>query len=231
MNVRIPPLLWFAVLASAGMAGVGENRPPAAASGTVEGTVRVEVEPTSEPPTRNPYSRRRYRSPPNPASRSSSHSNVVVFVLVDDPRPPTADTTVRILQRDRTIVPHVTAIQVGTRIDFPNLDEVYHNLFSLSSPRPFNLGRYPPGESRTEAFESPGVIRMFCDIHSDMTAVIRVVDTPHFARADEDGRFRIPGLPPGRHRVAAWHPSADADTVQVDIPDGGVARADLRLGR
>lgn len=196
------------------------------AGGAVEGTVRLSEGAMSEPPALSPYARRRYEPPPTPASGGAT--DVVVFVPVDGAPP--SDDTVRITQRDRTILPHVTAIQVGTTVEFPNEDDIFHNLFSLSDPHPFNLGRYPPGDSRTEVFEEAGVVRMFCDIHSEMTGVIRVVETPHVSTADEAGGFRIAGLPVGRQRVVAWHPSAGADTVEVDVPEEGVARVELRLG-
>lgn len=199
------------------------------AAGTVEGTVRLTAATAPEPPMLGPYSRRRYRPPSRSPSAAPSPEDVVVFVVVDDAVPAPADTAARIVQRNRTIVPHVTAIQVGTTVSFPNLDDVYHNLFSLSGPHPFNLGRYPPGEARTQVFRQPGVIRMFCDIHSEMTGVIRVVDSPHFTRPDGEGAFRIAGVPAGTHRVVAWHETAGADTVEVEVPGGGVAHVELRV--
>jgi hypothetical protein len=116
-------------------------------------------------------------------------------------------------------------------VSFPNEDNVFHNLFSLSAPQPFNLGRYPRGETRSQLFRKPGVVRMFCDIHSDMSGVILVLDTPHFTHPDASGRFRLPGVPEGRHRVVAWHESQGADTVDVVVGPGGTATADLRLPR
>lgn len=211
-------------------APVSDLRSPQA-PGILEGTVRLEAPPATDPPRLSPYARRRYRPPSASSTRRSGPGDVVVFVLVDEPRAPNRDTTVRIVQRDRTIIPHVTAVRAGTAIAFPNEDDVYHNLFSLSEPHPFNLGRYPPGESRTEVFERRGVVRLFCDIHSEMNAVIRVVDTPHFTRPDESGAFRIQGVPAGRRRVVAWHESAGADTATVDVPAGGTGRTVFQLGR
>lgn len=199
--------------------------------GVVTGTVELEVAGEVDPPMLSPYARRRYRPPtPSPAAPGSPE-NVVVYVLVEGAGAPSMrDTSVAIAQRDRTIIPHVTAVPAGTRIEFPNRDDVYHNLFSLSDPHPFNLGRYPPGESRSEVFPEPGVVRLFCDIHSEMGGVILVLDTPWLARPDEDGRYRIAGVPPGRHRVVAWHETAGADTVEV-LVERGTVRVDFRLPR
>jgi plastocyanin len=203
-----------------------------AAAGAVVGTVELELVEEVDPPMLSPYARRRYR-PPTPAPAApGSPVNAVVYVLLDaGVRPPARDTTVAIIQRDRAIIPHVTAVPAGTRIDFPNQDEVFHNLFSLSDARRFNLGRYPPGESRSERFPEAGVVRMFCDIHSEMGGVILVVDTPLLARPDAEGRFRIDGVPPGRHRVVAWHETAGADTAEIVVEDGGTARVAFRLPR
>lgn len=204
----------------------------AVVAGVIAGTVELELVGEAEPPMLSPYSRRRYR-PPTPAPAApGSPVNAVVYVLLDPRvRPAARDTNVAIVQRDRAIIPHVTAVPTGTRIAFPNQDEVYHNLFSLSDAHRFNLGRYPPGESRSERFSRAGVVRMFCDIHSEMGAVILVVDTPLLARPDADGRFRIDGVPPGRHRVVAWHETAGADTTEIVVEDGGTARLSFRLPR
>jgi plastocyanin len=201
-----------------------------AAVGIVEGTVRLEVATEGAPTMLSPYARRRYR-PPGPSPSASSASDVVVYLLLDQSPPAPANARATIRQSDLAIVPHLTVVQAGTRIDFPNQDEIFHNIFSLSQPHPFNLGRYPPGESRSERFSEPGVIRMFCDIHSDMSGVILVVGTPFFARPDESGRFQLTGVPEGRHRLVAWHESAGADTTTVVVTSSGVTRADFRLPR
>lgn len=116
-------------------------------------------------------------------------------------------------QRNRAIGPHVTAIQRGATIRFPNRDDVFHNLFSLSDTHRFNLGRYAPGESRSERFPRAGVVRMFCDIHSEMAGTILILDTWLFARPDASGAYRIDDVPPGRHRVIAWHDASVAAVI------------------
>jgi plastocyanin len=201
-----------------------------AAVGIVEGTVQLEVATEGAPTMLSPYARRRYR-PPGPSPSASSASDVVIYLLLDRSPPAPANARATIRQSDLAIVPHLTVVQSGTRIDFPNQDEVFHNIFSLSQTHPFNLGRYPPGESRSERFSEPGVLRMFCDIHSEMSGVILVVGSPFFARPDESGRFQLTGVPEGRHRLVAWHESAGADTATVVVTSSGVTRANFQLPR
>lgn len=225
---RTAPLLLGLLLAAPSPPASHAAAPP---HGVVEGTVHVEVSGNQDPPMLNPYARRRYRPPAAPRDPGAAE-NVVVWVEVEGAPgagPATLDASV--VQRNRTIIPHVAAIRTGTRVRFPNEDEVFHNLFSLSDTHSFNLGRYPPGESRSETFDEPGVVRVFCDIHSEMASVILVLDTPWFTRPDESGRYRIEGVPAGRYRVVAWHGSEGADTSEVVVTDGGTARVDFRLPR
>src|SRR6202030_711780 len=108
-------------------------------------------------------------------------------------------------QRNETFVPHVLAITTGTTVDFPNSDKLYHNVFSLSKTRRFDLGRYAAGHSQSVRFERPGIVRVFCDIHSHMNAFILVFSHPFFALTDQEGRYRIDNVPPGTYNVIAWN--------------------------
>jgi plastocyanin len=132
-------------------------------------------------------------------------------------------------QRNETFVPHVLAITTGTTVDFPNSDRFYHNVFSLSKPRPFDLGRYAAGSSRPVRFDRPGIVRVFCDIHSHMNAYILVFSHPFFAMTDTEGRYRIENVPPGTYGVIAWNEGTSSDARPVTIPDGGVAELDFTL--
>ena len=104
-------------------------------------------------------------------------------------------------QRNETFVPHVLAITTGTTVDFPNSDRIYHNVFSLSKTKSFDLGRYAVGRSQSIRFDRPGIVRVFCDIHSHMNAFILVFNHPFFALTDAEGRYRIDNVPPGTYNV------------------------------
>ena len=126
----------------------------------------------------------------------------------------------RIDQRNETFVPRVLAILAGTTVDFPNSDRTYHNVFSLSRARPFDLGRYAAGRSKSVRFDRPGVVRVFCDIHSHMSAYILVFAHPYFASTDGRGHYRIEGVPPGSYKVLAWHEARQQEAVAV-MPEAG----------
>ena len=132
-------------------------------------------------------------------------------------------------QRNETFVPHVLAITTGTTVDFPNSDKFYHNVFSLSKVRPFDLGRYAAGNSRPVRFDRPGIVRVFCDIHSHMSAFILVFSHPFFAMTDAEGRYRIENVPPGSYGVIAWNEGTSSEARPISVADGGVAELDFTV--
>ena len=132
-------------------------------------------------------------------------------------------------QRNETFIPHVLAVTTGTVVDFPNGDPFYHNVFSLSKPARFDLGRYPTGKSQPVRFDKPGIVRVFCEIHSHMSAFILVFGHPFFAVSDEAGRYHIDDIPPGNYNVIAWNEGLSSDPKPVLVPDGGVAELDFAL--
>ena len=127
----------------------------------------------------------------------------------------------RMDQRSETFLPHVLAVDTGAVVDFPNNDSTYHNVFSLSKAKRFDLGRYARGRSKSVRFDRPGVVRVFCDIHSHMSAFVLVFSHPFYAMTDEAGRYRIDDIPPGTYTVAAWYEGEPRDTRTVSIPAQG----------
>ena len=129
----------------------------------------------------------------------------------------------RMDQRNERFEPHVLAIVAGTWVDFPNDDRTYHNVFSLSKTKEFNLGRYAVGRSKAVRFERPGVVRVFCDIHSHMTAFILVFAHRYFAVTDEEGKYRLDGVPPGTYTLIVWNETIHGDPPKrtITIGDGG----------
>jgi plastocyanin len=132
-------------------------------------------------------------------------------------------------QRNETFVPHVLAVMTGTTVNFPNSDRIYHNVFSLSRTRSFDLGRYAVGRSKAVRFDRPGIVRVFCDIHSHMSAFILVFNHPFFALTDTDGRYRIDNIPPGTYNVVAWNEGLASEPRVAVVPDGGLAELDFQL--
>jgi plastocyanin len=132
-------------------------------------------------------------------------------------------------QRNETFVPHVLAVATGTTVDFPNSDKFYHNVFSLSKTRTFDLGRYAAGNSRPVRFDRPGIVRVFCDIHSHMNAFILVFSHPFFAMTGADSRYRIENVPAGTYGVVAWNEGLSSEAKPVIVPEGGVAELDFTL--
>jgi plastocyanin len=132
-------------------------------------------------------------------------------------------------QRNETFVPHVLAVTAGTIVDFPNSDRFYHNVFSLSKAARFDLGRYPTGKSKSVQFDQPGIVRVFCEIHSHMNAFILVFAHPFFTMTDSEGRYRINNVPAGTYNVIAWNEGIASDPKPVMVPAGGVAELDVAV--
>jgi plastocyanin len=132
-------------------------------------------------------------------------------------------------QRNETFVPHVLAITTGSTVDFPNSDRIYHNVFSLSKAKQFDLGRYAAGRSQTVRFDRPGIVRVFCEIHSHMSAFILVFNHPFFTVTDTDGRYRLDNVPPGTYNVIAWNEGLASEPKAVVVPDGGTSELDFAL--
>lgn len=132
-------------------------------------------------------------------------------------------------QKDLAFVTPLLPVQVGTTVEFPNLDDTYHNIFSYSKPKRFDLGRYLPTERPipSQVFDQPGLVAIHCDIHEHMHGVILVLETPHFTRTDTDGRYRLTGLPAGRYTLKAWVSSKSTLERVVDLAKGATVRVDL----
>ena len=135
----------------------------------------------------------------------------------------------QMLQKDLTFVPPLLPVQTGTRVAFPNLDDTYHNIFSFSPAKRFDLGRYRPDETPIPSvvFDVSGLVTIRCDIHEHMRALILVLNTPYFVMSDGDGRFRLSGLPPGRYTLKAWLSSKTTLERPVELASGSTLRVNL----
>ncbi len=165
----------------------------------------------------------RRSAPAEAPSLADEMQNVVVYLeSVPAGRAPSPATAAprEIGQEKLTFAPHVLPVVKGTTVEFPNRDTVFHNVFSLSKAAAFDLGRYPTGASKSVRFSTPGVVKVFCHIHSDMSAIVLVLDNPYFGSPGTDGRFAIDGIPPGEYEVVAWHERARRSARKVRIDAG-----------
>ena len=142
-------------------------------------------------------------------------SSVVVWLEAADGKALVAPAgRARMIQKDKTFTPHVLAVTVGTTIDFPNYDPIFHNAFSNYDGQ-FDVGLYPPGTSRSVRFKRAGTVRVFCNIHAAMSAVIAVLPTPYFDTSKKDGGFEIPRVAPGEYWLRVFHEHATAETLDA----------------
>ena len=151
-----------------------------------------------------------------------AEANVVIWL--EAPNAPATSPTQKVVldQRNVNFYPHVLAVRVGTSVEFPNNDRVFHNVFSFRDGKRFDLGLYPIGTVRRVAFDQPGLSRVFCNIHPNMAAYVMAVDSPYFGVSDDDGRFTLPSVPPGTYTYHAWRPGGASLTgtakVDADTP-------------
>jgi plastocyanin len=124
----------------------------------------------------------------------------------------------QLLTKHKEFVPHVLAVPVGSRVQFPNQDPILHNVFSVSPGNAFDLGIYRVGPPKEKRFDKPGVVRVYCNVHQAMVAYIVVLDTSYFASPGADGAFRLTGLPRGAGKLTVWHEQADPWSEEVTLP-------------
>lgn len=132
-------------------------------------------------------------------------------------------------QRQETFIPYALAVTAGTTVEFPNSDPIYHNVFSFSKPKRFDLGRYPQGRTKTVRFERPGIVRVFCEIHSHMSAFVLVFSHQYFDSTDEAGRYRIDAVPPGVYDVSVWTDGEVRMSKTVTVTAGEASDLDFTV--
>lgn len=144
---------------------------------------------------------------------------------------PQAQQGVQLIQKRKQFHPHVLVVPVGTAVEFPNRDPFFHNVFSLFEGKRFDLGLYEAGGSRTVHFDRPGISYIFCNIHSEMNAVVIALATPYHALADPHGKVEIAGVRPGRYRLEVWHEGTSPDTLKALSRTVIVKGNEMSLGR
>ncbi len=213
--MRVRGLLWFNAVFSI-MPGA------LLAGGVIEG--RVELPKSHSAPVQV----KRYEIVTKGGVLSTQPPLAVVYLDGAFPRPASLPTK-EVAQKDLSFVPALLPIRVGTKVEFPNLDDTYHNIFSYSPAKRFDLGRYRPEERPipTQVFDKAGLVTLRCDIHEHMRGLILVLNSPYFVMTDTDGHFRLSGLPAGHYTLKAWIDSRTTREKPVELKAGQTLHVDF----
>jgi plastocyanin len=208
-----------------------------ACGGTITGTVHAEgkADADSGGAAGGAYASRKYSF-----VQTLDYSTLKDFIVyVDDltltntvaPTNVTAVTTSKVAQKRAEFFPHVLPVLAGSTVEWPNNDEIFHNVFSMSEATPFDLGLYKgnPPEKRV-AFDQPGKVDVFCSIHANMHCIVLVMANPYFAATDSEGRYRIENIPPGKYKLKAWHERLPAAVEEIVVPTNGEVKINFTLG-
>jgi len=199
-----------------------------AGAGVVRGTVHVPSL-QQEAPAPSAYPGRASSLPHVQMMAHGAPGDAVIWL---DRVPASADTATagarpKLAQKDQCFQPRVLPISVGTTVDFPNLDPIYHNVFSASPIKRFDLGKYPRGHSKSVTFDRAGLVNVYCDIHSHMEAFVLVLSTHVFTQPDGSGNYALPPVPPGTYTLHLWHPDLRETKREVTVPADGDLVVDL----
>ena len=155
-------------------------------------------------------------------------SRVVLYLEGAGPATNTASDRAPIVQQlDRRFMPDLVVVPVGSTVSFPNMDPIFHNIYSLSKPKTFDLGSYDKGETRKVMFPKPGIVDVYCHLHPNMAATIVVTPNRWYARPDRSGQFRISDVPPGQYTIVAWHKAAGFFRKTTVVEEGHNAVSDF----
>ncbi len=200
----------------------------AAHAGSITGTVKA-VPPTAPDggSSDNSYSSRRYKFVDKIDYEQLQDFVVYIDQLV---APPPGPAPAKIVQRDATFEPHVLPIVVGTTVRWPNDDDIYHNVFSMTETQDFNLGFYKKEKVPEVRFDRLGRVDIFCAIHTNMHCIILVLPNPYFAEVDAHRHFVIKNVPAGSYRLKAWHERVPAQVREIVVPAEGEVKVDFVLG-
>jgi plastocyanin len=192
------------------------------ASTTVEG--RVELPKSHSAPVQA----KRYEIVTKGGVLSTQPPLAVVYLDGSFPQPASLPTK-QVTQKNLAFNPALLPVRVGTKVEFPSLDDTYHNIFSYSPAKRFDLGRYRPDERPvpSEVFDKPGLVTLRCDIHEHMRGLILVLNTPYFVMTDTAGHFRLNGLPAGHYTLKAWIDSRTTREKPVDLKNGQTLHVDF----
>lgn len=205
-------------------------------AGTITGTVRAEPKTGTEPNSggaNNNYEKREYKFVPR-VDYAAMH-DFVVFIEGQAgtnaaPTNVVRVTTTKVAQQKATFLPHVLPVMIGTKVEWPNNDDIYHNVFSVSDAHSFDLGFYKGNpKEKAQTFDRAGKVDVYCSIHANMHCIVLVLENPYFAATDSAGHFTITNVPPGRYKLKAWHERLPADEREITVPATGETNVDFTL--
>jgi hypothetical protein len=160
--------------------------------------------------------------PPPPGPPVGGELSRTVVYVDGPPTRPASPITPRLIQKGTRFIPEILVVPVGSVVSFPNEDPIFHNVFSLSKAKQFDLGYYPSGETRRVEFDKVGIVQVYCHIHRDMNSAILVVPNEWYVQPDKDGNFSLKGIPAGTQQVVVWHKSAGLFRKRVEVPAQGI---------
>jgi plastocyanin len=165
-----------------------------------------------------------------PASTASDAEMSRFVIYLDGEGLPTAPpVTADLVQRGRTFEPELVIVPAGSTVSFPNLDPIFHNVFSLSKPKYFDLGYYPEGQTRRIRFDRPGPVQVFCHLHTNMSAAVFVAPSAWYTKPASDGSYELRSIPPGRYQLVVWHKSAGFFRRLVEIAPSETLKVDFEI--
>jgi plastocyanin len=208
-------------------------------AGTITGTVKAQgKEGTDDPACGGKYASRQFKFAER-VNYEEMHDFVVfiegrVGTNLSAPTAPVQVVTARpttVLQKGAMFEPHVLPVMMGTKVEWPNHDDIYHNVFSFSESNPFDLGLYKRDDPmKSVTFTNPGRVDVFCSIHSRMNCIVLVLENPFFAATDKKGKYQILNVPAGTYKLKAWHERLPSLAKEITVPENGELKVDFTMG-
>jgi plastocyanin len=222
----------FVFFSLGAMCALAADRPVAGdGAGNVEGTITVKKKLTKPrvTPSADEYGRTAVELGADATKDPLAYERSHVVIYLESDKLESRAITATMEQKNRRFIPDLVVIPVGSTVSFPNLDEIFHNVFSLSKPRSFDLGNYSKNQTRLVTFSKAGVVFVNCHLHPNMSAAIVVTPNRWSAKADDAGKFVLPQVPPGKYTIVAWHKTAGYFRQEIQVTEKGRSGVDFLI--